>query len=56
MMAGVSTDVERRMCRARNQGWGLIEEVARRWDGRETSAQQRSTTEGVQTVVSDAPR
>jgi hypothetical protein len=41
MSAGVITDVERWTCRARRQGHGLPEEVARRWGGGENSARRR---------------
>jgi hypothetical protein len=52
----VSTDIERRTCHTRSQGWGLTEEVARRWGGRETSARQRSAAKGVRTVAGVALR
>jgi hypothetical protein len=56
MSTGVSTDVEWWTCQARRQGWGLTEEVARRWGGGEISAQRRSAVKGGQTAAGDAPR
>jgi hypothetical protein len=56
MSAGVSTDAERWTCRARSQGWGLTEEVARWWGGGENSTRRRSAAGEARTVAGVAPR